>query len=44
MDEVEPLWRAVSNDRRREGRILRVLSRNTEELVGTYERSNHFGS
>ena len=43
MDEVEAAVEAVSNDRRREGRILRVLSRNTEELVGTYERSNHFG-
>lgn len=43
MDEVEVAVDGRERDRRREGRILRILSHATEELVGTYERSNNFG-
>ena len=43
MDEVEAAVEKKGNDRRREGKIVRILSRNTRELVGTYERSSQFG-
>ena len=43
MDEVEVELSKKGGDRRREGKVVKVLSHAVAELVGTYERSNHFG-
>ena len=43
MDEVEVELSKKGGDRRREGKVVKVHSHAVAELVGTYERSNHFG-
>ena len=43
MDEVEAELLPGGGGKRREGRIIRVLSHGLHEVVGTFERSGHFG-
>mgnify|MGYP002229347894 CR=1 FL=1 len=43
MDEVEAELLPGGGGKRREGRIVRVLSHGLHEVVGTFERSGHFG-
>lgn len=44
MDQVEAvLLPGGSGQKRREGKVVRVLSHTVSELVGTFERSNSFG-
>ena len=43
MDEVEAELMPEKSGKRREGRIIRVISHGIHEVVGTFERSGHFG-
>ncbi len=42
LDQVEVVL-TRKGERRREGKITKILSHGIAEVVGTYERSNHFG-
>ena len=42
-DEVEVALQNRSDGKRREGKVVKVLSHGISELVGTFERSNSFG-
>lgn len=43
MDTVSIEIKPETSGKRREGKILKVLSRGTTQIVGTYEASNNFG-
>ena len=42
-DQVEVMLLEKQEGRRKEGKVIRVLSHEITELVGTFERSNNFG-
>ena len=39
---IVQLYRHLSDGRKREGKVIRVLKRANEQIVGTFERSRHF--
>ena len=42
-DEVECVLTGTPNGRRKEGKIVRVISHNVKKIVGYYEKSKSFG-
>ena len=42
-DEVEVVLLNKNDGKRREGKVIKILSHGITELVGTFERSNNFG-
>lgn len=42
-DTVQVVLAEKSSGKRKEGKIVRIINRGTEELVGTYEKSQNYG-